>query len=251
MMFKAFLSLLAIGLVTTTGPVVVDPSEWSHYECRRTKAPITIDGLLTDQEWGKAPVMDGFSDVFEPGAKVRYPTTAKMLWGDKYLYVAFECVDPDIWGKGTKHDEFIYVEDCAEVFIDPEGQGRHYFEVDVSAMNTVVDLMITRPDAIGFTDINARYDVKGLKTAVKVYGTLNKHDDKDEKWTLEMAIPWSDFMGRKVNVSPHDGDSWRINLFRCAGPKPYPDSDQLLSWSKSPGVFHQPKNFGVVTFRCK
>lgn len=250
-MIKALLSLLSIGLVVTTGPKIVDPGEWSHYECHRTKASITVDGLLTDKEWGKAPVMDGFSDVFQPGREVKYPTTARMLWDDKYLYVAFECVDDDIWGKGTKHDDFIYVEDCAEVFIDPEGQNRNYFEIDINPMNTVIDLMIPLPSLIGNTDINARYDVKGLKTAVKVYGTLNKRDDKDEKWTAEMAIPWSNFMGRKVNVPPKDGDSWRVNLFRCAGPKPYPDSDQLMSWSKSPGVFHQPRNFGVVTFRNK
>jgi hypothetical protein len=250
-MLKALLGLLSIGLVVSTPPTVVDPSQWSHYDAHRTKTSIIVDGLLTDKEWGKAPVMDGFSDVFEPGREVKYPTTAKMLWDDKYLYVAFECIDPDIWGVRTKHDDPVYIEDAAEVFIDPEGQGRHYFEVDVSAMNTSIDLMILSPSFVGLTPTNSRYDVKGLKTGVKVYGTLNKRDDKDEKWTLEMAIPWSDFMGRKVNVPPHDGDSWHINLFRVAGPKPYPDSDQLLSWSKSPGVFHEPKNFGVITFRTR
>ena len=248
-MTRLLLALLAIGYVSTVkGPVVVDPSEWSHYDIKRAPAKITIDGVIAEKEWGKAPVMDGFSDVFQPGREVKYPTTARMMWDDKYLYVAFECIDPDIWGKGTKHDDFIYVEDCAEVFIDPEGQGRRYFEIDVSAMNTVIDLMVMSPSFLGLTAIHARYDIKGLKTATKVYGTLNERDDKDEKWTLEMAIPWSDFKGRKVNVPPKDGDSWRINLFRVAGPKPYPDTDQFLSWSKSPGVFHEPKNFGVVTF---
>ena len=248
-MLKALLSLLTIGLVVTTPPTVVDPSEWSHYDVHRTKAPISVDGALTDKEWGKAVPMSPFSDVFQPGREVKYPTTAKMLWDDRYLYVSFECIDPDIWGKGTKHDDFIYVEDAAEVFIDPEGKGSRYFEMDVSAMNTTIDLMILSPSFLGLTNISARYDVIGLKTATKVYGTLNKRDDKDEKWTLEMAIPWSDFKGRKVNVPPKDGDSWHINLFRVAGPNPYPDSDQLLSWSKSPGVFHEPKNFGIVTFR--
>jgi len=248
-MVKVLLGLLSIGLVVKVQPTVVDPSEWSHYDVLRAKSAITIDGVLSAKEWGCAPAITGFSDVFQPGREVKYPTTAKMLWDDKYFYIAFECTDPDIWGKGAKHDDFIYVEDCAEVFIDPEGKGRRYFEVDVSAMNTVIDLMVMSPSFLGLTSISARYDVIGLKTAVKVYGTLNKRDDKDEKWTLEIAIPWSNFAGRKVNVPPHDGDSWRVNLFRCAGPKPYPDSDQLLSWSKSPGVFHEPKNFGVITFR--
>jgi len=250
-MLKALLSLLSIGLVTTTGPVVVNPGDWSHYDVVRAKAPITIDGVISEREWGKIPAMTGFSDVFQPGRAVKYPTTAKMAWDDKYLYVAFDCVDDDIWGVMTKRDDPIYCEEAVEVFIDPEGKGRHYFEIDVSPLNTVVDLMVLSPTFTGLAAIASRYDVKGLKTAVKVYGTLNKRDDKDQKWTVEMAIPWSDFKGRKVNVPPKDGDSWRINLFRIAGPKPWPDPEQLMSWSKSPGVFHEPKNFGVVTFRCE
>ena len=250
-MLKTLLGLLAIHLVVNTGPVVVSPDERSHYDALRAKSPIVIDGLITDKEWKHAPAMTGFSDVFQPGRDVKYPTSAKMLWDDRYLYICFECTDPDIWGQRAKRDDFIYVEDAAEVFIDPEGQGRHYFEIDVSAMNTVIDLMIISPSFLGLAATHSRYDVKGLQTTVKVYGTLNKRDDEDNKWTLEMAIPWSDFLGRKVNVPPKDGDSWRINLFRVAGPKPYPDSDQLLSWSKSPGVFHEPRNFGVVTFRVK
>ncbi len=251
-MLKALLSLLSVGLVTTTGPVVVNPSDWAHYDCHRTKAPITVDGVITDREWGKAKPMGDFTDVFQPGRDVKYPTTAKMLWDDKYLYVSFDCVEGDIWGNSKKRDDLVFIDNAVEVFIDPEGQRRHYFEIDLGATNVVVDLMIPAPDYIGRTTfINMRYDVKGLKTGVKVYGTLNKRDDKDQKWTAEMAIPWSDFKGRKVNVPPKDGDSWRIQLFRVAGPKPYPDSDQLLSWSKSPGVFHEPRNFGVVTFKDK
>lgn len=231
-------------------PTIVDPSQWSYYEVHRTKAPITIDGVLTEEEWGHAPETSPFREVFQPGDLQEARTTAKLLWDDKYLYVAFICWDDDIWSNYTKFDDPVYAEEAAEIFIDPEGCGRHYWEIDISPRNVVVDLNITRAGFQAKAATLARYNVKGLKTGVKVYGTLDNRNDKDEKWTAEMAIPWLDFKGRKVNVPPKIGDSWRANMFRCERAGPAKEDDQFLSWSLSPGVFHQPKNFGVLVF-CK
>lgn len=249
MLALLLLAALAIGQVKTVEPTIVNPSEWSHYEVVRTTRPVTVDGIITKGEWGKASVITRFSDVFQPERPMKYPTVAMMMWDDKYLYIAYECWEDDIYATMAKHDDPVYTEQVAEVFIDPEGQGRHYFEIDLSPRNVVIDLMILSPSFLGQAAIQSHYDVIGMLHATKVRGTLDNRNDKDEKWTAELAIPWSNFMGRKVNVPPKDGDSWRLNIFRTAGPKPWPDNDQFLSWSKSPGVFHQPKNFGVVTFR--
>jgi hypothetical protein len=35
------------------------------------------------------------------------------------------------------------------------------------------------------------WNCEGLKTATQVYGTLNCSCDKDEGWTVEIAVPWS------------------------------------------------------------
>ena len=249
MIFKLLLAILAMGQVKTVEPTIVNPSEWSHYDVVRAGAPVQIDGLITKKEWSKAKPITKFTDVFQPERRMKYPTVAMMMWDDRYLYIAYECWEDDIWATKTKQDDFVYVEQVMEVFIDPEGQGRHYFEIDISPRNVVIDLMVMSPSFLGLAATQSRYDVIGLLHATRVKGTLDDRNDKDEKWTAELAIPWSDFKGRKVNVPPKDGDSWRLNFFRTAGPKPWPDNDQFLSWSKSPGVFHQPQNFGVVTFR--
>jgi len=248
-MTRLILALLAVGQVATVKPTVVNPNEWSYYDVIRAPGSVTVNGVIADKEWGRARAITGFRDVFQPERAVIYPTAAKMMWDDKYLYVAFECMDEDIWAEMSKRDDPIYCEQAVEVFIDPEGQGQRYFEIDVSPANVVVDLMLLKGSYSGRSAINARYNVKGLLTAAKVYGTLDNRSDKDEKWTVEMAIPWSEFRGRKVNVPPRDGDSWRVQLFRIDRPAPFPAENQHLCWSKSPGVFHQPKNFGVVIFR--
>jgi len=249
-MSKLFLiAFLSFGqAVIKVQPTIVSPEQWSHYQVHRATKTITVDGLLTDGEWSRAPETTAFKEVFQPGDLVEMRTTARLLWDDNYLYVAFTCWDTDIWSTYHKFDDPVYAEEAAEIFIDPEGQGKYYWEIDVSPRNVVVDLMIPRAGYQGFAGTLKRYNVKGLRTGVKVYGTLDNRTDVDEKWTVELAIPWSDFKGRKVNVPPKVGDSWRANMFRCERAGPGPEDDQFLSWSLSPGVFHQPKNFGVLTF---
>lgn len=243
------IGLLAFGQVKTVEPTIVDISEVSRYEVVRAPEVMKIDGDVTAKEWGRANVISEFSDVFQPERAVKYPTVARMMWDDKYWYISFEAFDHDIWSKMDKHDDFVFAEQAVEVFIDPEGDGKRYLEVDVGPSGGVVDLMLMSKSFIGLAARNATYDMRGLLTGVKVYGTLDDRTDTDEKWTVEIAIPWAEFAGRRVTVPPNDGDSWRVNLFRVAGQEKYPKTDQYLSWSKSPGVFHEPANFGIVTFR--
>lgn len=59
-------------------------------------------------------------------------------------------------------------------------------------------------------------DIRGLKAAVKVEGTINKPGDKDKGWTVELAFPWEMLKEcihpRKLNSDP--GDQWRVNFSR-------------------------------------
>lgn len=247
-MIRLLFGLLAISQ-TPIQPTLVNPSEWAHYDVLRARAPITIDGIVTDKEWGRAAKITQWSDLFQPERALMNPTTARMLWDEEYFYLAFECTDDDIWGTLTQPDAFIFMEEVAEIFIDPEGKGRHYWEIEISPRNTVLDIMVPMAGWEICAPRTCKYDVLGLRSAVKVYGTLDNRDDRDEKWTVEMAIPWSEFAGRKVNVPPKDGDSWRIQLFRVEREDRDPNDEQVVSWSPSPGVYHEPRNFGVVAFR--
>jgi hypothetical protein len=246
--------LLVLGLLvvqaSVTEPTIVSPNEWSRCDVFRATAPMVIDGAIANKEWGRAQAAAGFTDLFHPERPPKYPTTAKLLWDDRYLYVAFEAVDDDIWAAMTNRDDYIFCEEVVEIYLDPEGRGRHYWEIEVSPKNVVLDLMTPRGGWQVFVDKNQRYDVKDIVTAARIYGTLDDRKDKDVKWTVEMAIPWSDFAGRKVSVPPKPGDSWRVQFFRIERPADDPDP-HCWSWSKSPGVFHEPRNFGVAVFKDK
>ncbi|MFA0733685.1 MAG: hypothetical protein OGMRLDGQ_000185 [Candidatus Fervidibacter sp.] len=210
----------------------------------RAQTPIRVDGQLDEPEWRMATALE-LKDIKGRDAP---KTIARLLWDDRYLYIAFECEDKDIWATKTQRDDFLWEEEVVEVFIDPEGDGLNYYEFQVNPLGTQIDLLI--PDAVEGVKHgkkNAEWNCKGWLSAVKVRGTVNKRDDSDEGWTVEMAIPLSEML-RPSSPVPRPGINWRLNLYRIDRPKGKEDDPLLLSWSKCIVWFHEPERFARVTF---
>ncbi len=177
------------------------------------KAPI-IDGNIDDAVWQQAKWTKDFVDIegdLKP--KPPYKTNIKMLWDDSCLYVAAQIKDPQVWATLKNHDDVIYRDNDFELFIDPDGSSHTYYEVEVNALNTIFDLFLNKPyrnrggGLIG-------WDAAGIRSGVKIQGTLNNTADTDEGWTVEMAIPFRAItMGFSPKV-PKDGSIYRINFSR-------------------------------------
>src|SRR5690606_24812614 len=118
-----------------------------------------------------------------------------------------------IWGNLTEHDAIIYHNNDFEVFLKPSQQQSLYYEIEVNTLNTVMDLMMAKPYRLGGEAI-MHWDVKNLKSAVHIGGTLNDTNDTDQYWSVEMAIPFKSLstFGKKSTTSPND--FWRINFSR-------------------------------------
>lgn len=162
-----------------------------QYVCQRTPLPLHIDGRLDEAAWQQAADITHFVDISGGNHPApRYHTTAKMLWDDDYLYVAAVMEEPHVWATLTKRDTIVYHDNDFEVFIDPDGDGHNYFEVEVNALNTVFDLSLTHPyRAPQRPFVQFQWNCPGLLVATSVQGTLNDASDTDRGWTLEMAIP--------------------------------------------------------------
>jgi hypothetical protein len=196
-----------------------------QYDCAFATIAPKLDGKLDDDVWSKAEWTEDFLDIEGPARPApRYRTRAKMLWDAEYFYIAADIRDPHVWGTLTKHDEIVFHDNDFEVFIDPNGDAREYYELEVNALGTVFDLFLYRrykedgPAEHG-------WNAAGLKTFVHVDGTLNDPTDTDKGWTLEWAIPWSAFkppnwdkpgFGEKERgaAAPKDGEEWRLNFSR-------------------------------------
>lgn len=229
------------------------------YLCQRADHPIAIDGSLKDPAWGKAPWTDDFVDIEgDRKPNPRFRTRAKMLWDDKYLYIGAELEEPHLQASLTEHDSVIFHDNDFEVFIDPDGDGHLYSELELNALNTTWDLLLPRPYRTGGPALNG-WELHGLKTAVHLEGTLNHPASRDKGWTVEIALPWSAIgQTSRGNFPPHEGDQWRINFSRVEWHWDVIDG----KYSKRPGLpednwvwspqgvidMHRPEMWGYIQF---
>jgi len=229
------------------------------YVAGKVTQPPIIDGRLDDAAWTSAPWTAEFQDIEGPRKPVpRYRTRAKMTWDDENFYVAAWMEEPDAWGTLRERDSIIYNDNDFEVFIDPDGDAHDYYELEVNALNTQFDLMLTRPYRCGGTyDIG--WDIDGLQTAVDIDGTLNDPRDRDRAWTMEIAIPWASLASHAHRPTPPlDGDQWWVNFSRVQwrhvladgayARKPGVREDNWV-WSQQDAIdMHRPQYWGRVLF---
>lgn len=235
------------------------------FVCRRAPAPPVIDGRLDEPSWKAAGWTEPFVDITgDRGPRPRHGTRASMLWDDQYFYVAADLEEPHLWGTLTARDSVIFQDNDFEVFVDPDGDTHNYFEIEINALATVWDLLLVQPYRDGGPAIHA-WDIAGLKSAVNLRGTINRPDDRDDGWSVEMAIPWSILAeGAPGRRRPHGGERWRVNFSRVQwqldavgsayakrrdGPagKPLPEDNWV--WSPQGAVnMHMPERWGVVQF---
>ncbi len=193
------------------------PFDPRFYVCYRAQKPLEMDGRLDEASWKKADWTESFVDIEGEGKpKPRFRTRVKMLWDDRYFYVAAELEEPDVWATYRDRDSVIFEENCFEVFIDPDGDTHDYYELEINALNTIWDLLLNQPYRDGETAAVNAWDMRGLKSAIAVNGTLNVPRDKDKGWLVEMALPWDVLRECAPGNKPHPdaGDQWRMNFSR-------------------------------------
>lgn len=235
------------------------PPHPRSYVCARTREPLTIDGDLTKSAWKAVLWSEPFGDIEgDIRPKPRFRTRVKMLWDERFFYIGVEMEEPHVWATLTQHDSVIFQDNDFEVFLDPDGDNHEYYELEINALNTTWDLRLPKPYRDGGPALN-EWEIPGMKTAVKVQGTLNDPSDTDTGWTLEIALPWS-VLGVYATCPspPRPGHQWRINFSRVEWDTEIRDGKYHKipkrpehNWVWSPqGVvdMHQPERWGYVQF---
>ena len=254
----------------------------AEYVCAKVVEPPVIDGNIEKACWKQAIWTPSFRDMvtFAPAT---LETFGALLWDEHALYVAFDIREPDIRGTLTERDSFIWLENDIELFIGGEDC---YYEFEMNALGTIYEAFYVWKDAYtagshfaqspqfdltrtgvdilgGFQDAfdhprGARwaflnFDFPGLRSAVRLSGTLNQSQDTDTGWTAELALPWDGMrqVVGEIATSPKAGDVLRLNLFRFQtiehnGRTITPSAG--WSWSRH-GAYdsHIPECFGRVT----
>lgn len=238
-----------------------------HYQAIYTNVPPVIDGNISaDVAWASVPWSELFVDIEgQRKPKPHYDTRMKITWNDSMLFIAARLQEPHIWATLKRHDAIIYHDNDFEVFIDPDNDTHQYFEIEINALNTILDLFMPKPYR-NWAGALISYDVPQLRTAVGIQGTINDPSDTDSSWTVEMAIPFRAlFIGNSWRP-PSEGALWRINFSRVQWATEVREgvyirkkdaNGKVLSeynWVWSPqGVInmHYPERWGYVQFLRK
>ncbi len=235
------------------------PSVPRHYVCARAEGAIVLDGRLDEPAWARAAWTEPFVDIDGNAMpRPRFATQAKMLWDDRYLYLAAQLEEPHVWATLREHDQVVFHDPDFEIFIDPDGDTRDYYEIEINPFNTIFDLLLVRTYRDG-GPARHEWNLAGLQSAVHVDGTLNDPSDFDRGWSVEFALPWTSLAEHAHKPAPpRDGDTWRMNFSRVEWQirvvdgryEKIPDTPEN-NWVWSPqGVIdmHLPARWGFVQF---
>ncbi len=232
------------------------------YICGRTDTPPVIDGCGNDAVWQNARELSPLKDI--EGSDIPHQCRIKMLWDDEFLYLLADIDEPDLWATLQKHDSVIFHDPDFEVFIDPDGDGLNYIELEINQLNTTWDLFISRPYRFDDAHILHDWEMPELKHAVQLRGTINNPSDTDDGWSVELAVPWSSITSHahqpRTSKAPQTGSCMRFNFSRVNW-KVRPDADSSCGYTKiSPQEsnhvwaptgkvnIHLPEHWGRVIF---
>ncbi len=278
------LSLLLVAVSSTRAQTEwkfpCSESQIARYTAYHIREPIRIDGHLDETAWHRAPRSPRFVDILT-GESAIHDTRASVLWDDENLYIAFRVEEPLVHAKYTTNNSPIYYDNDVEVFI----AGRDaYYEFEINSLNTTYEAFFIWEEAYargGFAQAPEFQRAKlkpfngvGFKThprgqrfgafdwsfpgktnAVFIDGTVNRDDDRDRGWTVEVAFPWKGMKwltrGDARAVPPAEGDVWRMDFSRFNTYKAAPPAKDSGGWVWSRhGIWdsHIPECFPYIRF---
>ncbi len=237
--------LLAAGCASKeTAPAPTHPPVVRSAECRWASGRIKLDGVLNDPAWEKAQPLHDFA-VYWLDRKPKTATTARLLWDDDYLYFAADMEDSDLYATVKERNGVTWDNDVFELFFKPSEDKLPYYEFQVNALNTDMELFLPSRGAGGYQRF-APLSHLGMESAVRLDGTLNNWQDVDKGWTVEGRIPWTAF--KATGGRPRLGEKWRFALCRydysVAFDRPELSSTAPLTQPE----FHRYEDYGELTF---
>jgi len=221
----------------------VFPASASGYDVVRLETPSPALLTAASPEWQDTPAIEWGPE--------RYRTRFQARWDAEALHVRFDAVDDGPWHTMTRRDDRIWEEEVVEIFLDADGSGRNYAELEISPINVVCDLRVATP----WPSLKSlpEWDWQGMSSAVV---PLKDAHGTAEGWTALARLPWaalrSLYPASSVALPPKAAEAWRFNVFRIkrpGGPGAPQKGVILAAWSKPAGPsFHDPAAFRPMAF---
>jgi hypothetical protein len=169
-------------------------------------ASIVLDGDTDDPGWisSPGPARTG-PFVSASGALARPYSDARLVWGDRHLYLALYAADEDIRSRTAEHDGPLWLDDSFRLIF---AHGDLKYAIEVSPRGVVTDAIRSSDGAFDYSWES------GVHVSPEVDGTLNDAKDTDEEWVIEMAIPL-----HALGMKGERGEDVDFSVHRCDLPK--------------------------------
>ncbi len=240
------ITLLTFGWHASEGQPITPKQPATEFECRFTKAPIKITGKGTDPAWKNAQSIDNFYlPWLEKPRPAKTKTKAKLLWDREFLYFFADMEDADLFADIKEHNGHLWNNDVFELFFKPADDKPGYYEFQVNAAGAVLDCFFPRRNAGGFDRFknDSRFHVEAK---VNLRGTLNDWTDKDDGWSVEGKIPWTDFV--KTGGRPEPGAKWKFALCRYDYSIAFEGPETSTCAPLTKPSFHRFEDYATLTF---
>ncbi|MBI3823495.1 MAG: PQQ-dependent sugar dehydrogenase, partial [Planctomycetes bacterium] len=172
-------------------------------------------------------------------------TKAKLLWDRDYIYFFADMEDADLYADIKEHNGMLWYNDVFELFFKPAEDKPGYYEFQVNAAGAVLDLFLPRRGAGGYerfkNETKFHVDAK-----VHLRGTLNKWTDRDDGWSVEGRIPWTDFV--KTGGRPERGEKWKFALCRYDYSVDFEGPELSTCAPLKKPNFHAFEDYATLTF---
>ena len=177
-------------------------------------------------------------------------SNVRASWDSTGVYFYFTTNDSTLEIHQTDQDAQIFqTDDCFEIFLDFDGDGKEYLELGINPKGTYYDYWISCPATIcGHWESNPNFNLDSIQIIPFINHYSTNHGGPHGIYGYEILVyipfnslePFSKFGYTK----PVKGTKWRANFFNIN-----PTKKAYNAWSPTKSFgFHQPEYFGELIF---
>lgn len=220
---------------------VVRPIKWlvKHFTKQivsiKAGEGVKIDGDLSD--WDDASWGYYVPSHFRDWSDTCFFATK---WDEKHLYFAFRVRNEQVQAVSTRHDQSgLWLDDGIEILIDGRNDGSiEWMKDDIAYHVNVNNIIFDEKGMLAPTVYDKSWN-GNARSAVKVLGSKNNDENKDEGYVVEFAVSWNE-----IGVKSKKGLRLGVNL--CVNDRDPVQGEYRYYDLMSLTEFHKPKGFSEL-----